>query len=96
MSTNLPVSQPVEILIEARRLLEERGWVQGHWEYQGKYCILGAVNEARKKHGLGPVRHNGFWGTLMAWNDKAGRTKGEVLKLFGNMIAGLLGIHIEP
>lgn len=81
------------VLIGAAQLIRERGWIQGAWDNtSGAMCLWGAVRVASRRYGgedaelaaLEVVRDRiGHGVSIAGWNDRRGRTVGEVLTVLG-------------
>lgn len=89
--------------IQAKRILDECGWVQG--SYGGPndgYCLAGALCEASYEIGVLSPAETMYMATdvipdvrvterqisLIAWNDEPGRTIDEVMAVLGAAIEG--------
>ncbi len=76
-----PFTPDPEALRRARTYLA-RGWGQRHYDWHGKFCIVGAVGEAVEHDALIPtLQVLGFADEIAAtvWNDAKGRTQVQVL-----------------
>jgi hypothetical protein len=82
------------ILTDAADLIERSGWTQHAYESHGCYCLYGAIHTAAKldRYAIDESKSdplNEAWAILservddnpIAWNDRNGRTKEEVLDL---------------
>jgi len=79
-------------LERAANLIRERGWVQGHFKTDdGAVCISTAIYLAAGPEGIDAAVRSvqrkllarGWQLGPTAWNDRAGRTKEDVLALLG-------------
>ena len=82
-----------EVLQEARRLLSEIGWCQGHFVTDREFCIIGAICKALQETNASTFAllgnpPTGFT-SWVDWNDAPGRTKEQVLEQFDRRIAAL-------
>lgn len=81
-----------QILTEARELVS-KGWVQGEYERDGCYCLVGAINEVRgDSHGYAEAIGTMFkliGNSLSDWNDMPERTQAEVVAAFDKAIAAV-------
>lgn len=86
---------PKEILVEAKRLLEEKGWCQGVFQDEGsRYCSVEAVcqamtlpdHETSADEGLIILASVIGNTAIDEWNDDPSRTKEEVLTAFDKAI----------
>lgn len=86
-----------ELLRRARERLVRFGWVQGRYGYSSVgHCAIGALygDRLRVPDGTDVFAGEGFLedaigapGTVVAWNDKPGRTAAEVLAAYDDAIA---------
>jgi hypothetical protein len=89
--TYLP--EPTKNLINAKRLIEERGWCQNIGEdAAGRHCILGAMHRVgalntiemnAMRRALDLPGNNG----IDHWNNAIGRTKQDIFAAFDRAIA---------
>ena len=76
---------------DARRLLIEKGWIQGHSSSPLGFCIMGALwHEGIESNS--PAYKSihqllGAGSSVSAWNDDPSRTKAEVIDLFDRLLA---------
>lgn len=78
-------------LLAVRRLLVQKGWIQGDYRSKKGYCLVGALKEInggyelRAKKRLRTFLPGSTWDgvtrRLVQYNDTPGRTKKEVLSL---------------
>jgi len=90
--------KPSEILIEARQVLEKRGWCKGHHEdREGRVCAQGALNKVWTIEKT-PVRQTAydyllkvaegeFSYSITAYNDRMCKTIDDVFVWFDNAIS---------
>lgn len=92
------MSSIIRILSDARKNLEEKGWVQRNFETPAGYCIMGAVRQAMFGSSAMPTfkpdlavygdvldrlrQETARPMALTMWNDHPERTKEQVLALF--------------
>ena len=90
-----------EVLVDALKLINEKGWVQNRFSTEKGYCVLGAIHYAASIQSRDvrievtkvfaeniDSRMRTF--DLVTWNDKWYRTKWEVTRIFKKAIASLV------
>jgi hypothetical protein len=78
-------------LKDTKKLLLEHGWIQGNFERDGKYCLLGALQKTGRFEAWIPAcyilkKNTKPTQELTSWNDKPGRTFDEVIQLLDDSI----------
>lgn len=73
-------------LMEAKKLIERRGWVQRALCTSDGYCITGAIaavqeNESLRDLAFDCIRKECASNLVVKWNDQKGRTKRQVINL---------------
>lgn len=81
-----------EILIEAREKVDQ-GWCQASYQSGRSYCMAGAIKAVgfgrpwrEIEAALDILSASIMDDSVIAWNDRIGRTKTEVLAAFGKAI----------
>jgi hypothetical protein len=93
---SMPVT--VRVLLEAKAHIEKYGWAQDtNIAHDGRRCIIGAVQTAQGAFWGGSSAYDAIAraiGTpeIAVWNDRAGRTKADVLEAFDRAVANELKI----
>lgn len=94
MADNVTPKRVAKRLKRTRKLLQEKGWVQGVFENgEGAHCIIGAIGEVTKADSsalreavkealcavVRPRSKEGCGDKLMNWNDASRRKKADVI-----------------
>ncbi len=81
-----------KVLLDAADLIEHGGWIRHHYQQDGRYCMMGAINEVIDLNKKGYCSDEVAWnkavhslviriGSITRWNDNVAKNQDEVIHM---------------